>query len=237
MSKRSETFHQCSYFIMEIMAGTISSSASSACWHLLLWAESRMFLNMRGGIPLWIYHVSQLLHHTLHHLRFVLQQLRRELLVQPCLEEEKTPVTPLKASNRRHGHFVVAVKLNNRVHVDSLLPVLRSAPPESSHPPDCHLGWRRIRHQTKRPTFYRNIPKNNFDETKRAARFQHKSFLPATRALLAIFWVFFPPLLGLQGRSDLWILFYSFVPTIHMRDWFTYAIVISLFYFFKSWLC
>lgn len=153
-----------------------------------------MFLNMRGGIPLWIYHVSQLLHHTLHHLRFVLQQLRRELLVEPCLEEEKTPVTPPKASNTRHGHVVVAVKLNNRVNVDSLLPVLRSAPPESSHPPDCHLGWRRLRHQTKRPTFYRNIPKKTtLTRRNGAARFQHKSFLPATRALLAIILVFSLP--------------------------------------------
>lgn len=152
-----------------------------------------MFLNMRGGIPLWIYHVSQLLHHTLHHLRFVLQQLRRELLVQPCLEEEKTPVTPLKASNRRRGHFVVAVKLNNRVNVDSLLPVWRSAPPESSHPPDCHLGWRRIRHQTKRPTFYRNIPKNNFDETKRSCAFSTRE-LPSrhTSSSRDTFVFFFP---------------------------------------------
>lgn len=38
-----------------------------------------------GGIPRWVYHVSQLLHHTLHHLRPVLQQLRGELLVQPSL--------------------------------------------------------------------------------------------------------------------------------------------------------
>lgn len=32
-----------------------------------------------------MYHVSQLLHHTLHHLRLVLQQLRGELLIQPSL--------------------------------------------------------------------------------------------------------------------------------------------------------
>lgn len=38
-----------------------------------------------AGIPRWIYHVSQLLHHTLHHLRLILQQLRWKLLIQPSL--------------------------------------------------------------------------------------------------------------------------------------------------------
>lgn len=47
----------------------------------------RMFESSRSrrGIPRWIYHVSQLLHHTLHHLRLVLEQLRWELLIQPSL--------------------------------------------------------------------------------------------------------------------------------------------------------
>lgn len=184
-----------------------------------------------GGIPLWIYHVSQLLHHTLHHLRFVLQQLRRELFVQPSLEEEKTPVTP-KALNtllslskqaavlmsthlfqfsdqlRRSHHILLTVIL-----VDVAFVIKQSV-------------W----HFTEiflKPTLTRR---------NRLARFQHKSFIPATRALLAILGVvFFPPLFGLHGRSNLRTLFYYFVPTIHKRYWFPCAIVIS--FIFNSWLC
>lgn len=36
------------------------------------------------------YHVSELLHHTLHHLRPVLQQLRGEFLIEPGLRHKQT---------------------------------------------------------------------------------------------------------------------------------------------------
>lgn len=49
------------------------------------WRISEGSRSRRRGIPRWIYHVSQLLHHTLHHLRPVLEQLRWELLIQPSL--------------------------------------------------------------------------------------------------------------------------------------------------------
>lgn len=43
--------------------------------------------------------MSQLLHHALHHLRFVLQQLRRELLIQPSLSVKRT-------KEQSHNHTI-----------------------------------------------------------------------------------------------------------------------------------
>lgn len=82
-----------------------------------VWTYSKHHPQVEEAFPCWIYHVSQLLHHTLHHLWLVLQQLRWELLVEPSLRGtertcEHTADSLMSdymlqdgTSDKRHHHF------------------------------------------------------------------------------------------------------------------------------------